>query len=116
MSQVNVLSPKSPISAFASVDLPVKRTAIILFGSFLLSFTPHLLFSVPSAGEPTQGYLHGGLVIDFIGQRTPTLKEERSNDRRTHESIAIVVCRRGDIITAIDHVGCYSDDEAEDSF
>jgi len=72
MIQVNILSPKSPISAFASIDLPVKRAALLLFATFLLGFLPHLLFSVPSAGEPTQGYLHGGLLIDFIGQRGPT--------------------------------------------
>ena len=70
MNQVNILSPKSPISAFASIDLPVQRAALLLFGSFLLSFLPHLFLSVPSGGEPSQGYLHGGLVIDFIGQRT----------------------------------------------
>jgi hypothetical protein len=68
---VNILSPKSPLSAFASVDLPLRRAAIVLFGTFVLGFIPHLLFSVPTAGEPTQGYLHGGLLIDFIGQRTP---------------------------------------------
>src|SRR5271154_7042735 len=75
MFQVNILSPKSPISAFASIDLPVKRAALLLFGSFLLGFLPHLLFSAPSAGEPTQGYLHGGLLIDFIGQRKPSQKK-----------------------------------------
>src|SRR5208282_3632770 len=66
--QVNILSPKSPLSAFASIDLPVRRAALLLFGNFLLGFIPHLLFSLPSAGEPTQGYLHGGVLIDFIGQ------------------------------------------------
>ena len=67
--QINILSPKSPLSAFASVDLPVRRAALLLFGTFLLGFIPHLLFLLPSAGEPTQGYLHGSLLIDFIGQR-----------------------------------------------
>jgi hypothetical protein len=42
---------------------------ILFFASFILGFFPHLFFSVPSAGEPTQRYLHGGLLIDFIGQR-----------------------------------------------
>ena len=68
--QANILSPKSPLSAFASVDLPVRKATLLLFGPFLLGFIPHLLFSLPSAGEPTQGYLHGSLLIDFIGQRT----------------------------------------------
>src|SRR5271170_3147242 len=68
--QVNILSPKSPLSAFASIDLPVRRATILLFTSFIIGFIPHILFNVPSAGEPTLGYLHGGLLIDFIGQRT----------------------------------------------
>lgn len=67
--QINILSPKTPLSAFASVDLPVRKAVLLFFGTFLLGFIPHLLFSLPSAGEPTHGYLHGGLVIDFIGQR-----------------------------------------------
>jgi Fungal domain of unknown function (DUF1746) len=67
--QVNILSPKSPLSAFASVDIPVRRAVLILLGTFVLGFIPHLLFALPSAGEPTQYYLHGGLLIDFIGQR-----------------------------------------------
>ena len=116
MFQVNILSPKSPISAFASIDLPVKRAALLLFGSFVLGLLPHLLFSVPSAGEPTQGYLHGGLLIDFIGQRNPPSKKESGvNGRRTHESITVVVCGCSDINTAIDNVGYYCDDDAKDT-
>lgn len=67
--QVNILSPKSPLSAFASIDLPLRRATILLLGAFALGFIPHLLLSVPTAGEPTQGYLHGGMLLDFIGQR-----------------------------------------------
>lgn len=67
---MNILSPKSPLSAFAGVELSLRKSAILLFGSFTLGFLSHLLFSVPHAGEPTQGYLHGGLLLDFIGQRT----------------------------------------------
>jgi Fungal domain of unknown function (DUF1746) len=73
--QVNILSPKSPLSAFASVDLSVRRAALFLTGAFAIGFIPHLLLSVPTAGEPTQGYLHGGLLIDFIGQSMMPLKE-----------------------------------------
>jgi hypothetical protein len=29
---------------------------------------------LPSAGELTRGYLHGGIIIDFIGQRPPSSK------------------------------------------
>src|SRR5438045_4309368 len=66
--QVNILSPKSPLSAFASIDLPVRKATILTVATFSLGFIPHLLLPVPSAGEPTQGYLHGGLLLDFIGQ------------------------------------------------
>lgn len=32
------------------------------------------MYAAPSAGEDTGGYLHGGLMIDFIGQQGPTSK------------------------------------------
>lgn len=32
----------------------------------------HALLSLPQAGEATRGYLHGGAIIDFVGQRPPT--------------------------------------------
>lgn len=31
----------------------------------------HFLFVHPTAGEETRGYLHGGLFIDFVGQKAP---------------------------------------------
>ena len=31
----------------------------------------HLIFSPTAAGEATRGYLHGGLIIDFVGQTSP---------------------------------------------
>ena len=34
----------------------------------------HFLFVHPDAGEETRGYLHGGLFIDFIGQKAPASK------------------------------------------
>lgn len=34
----------------------------------------HLYLSRPQVGEATRGYLHGGLLIDFIGQLGPTSK------------------------------------------
>jgi hypothetical protein len=34
----------------------------------------HLICKAPSASEEPRGYLHGGLVIDFIGQQGPTSK------------------------------------------
>lgn len=34
----------------------------------------HIMFARPEAGEETRGYLHGGLFIDFIGQKGPVSK------------------------------------------
>lgn len=34
----------------------------------------HIFFALPEAGEATRGYLHGGFIIDFIGQKPPTTK------------------------------------------
>ncbi|USW54935.1 Putative DSC E3 ubiquitin ligase complex subunit 4 [Septoria linicola] len=41
----------------------------IIIGSNLLCILLHCFFAAPSAGEITRGYLHGGLIMDFIGQR-----------------------------------------------
>lgn len=46
---------------------------MILF-TFTVNFLLHLLYPAPAAGEETRGYLHGGLMIDFIGQQGPTSK------------------------------------------
>jgi hypothetical protein len=40
----------------------------------LICLTWHLWTSAPSAGEATRGYLHGGLLIDFVGQLGPISK------------------------------------------
>lgn len=41
---------------------------------FAINFLLHLTYPAPAAGEETRGYLHGGLMIDFIGQQGPTSK------------------------------------------
>lgn len=41
---------------------------------FFANLVLHQLYPAPSAGEDTRGYLHGGLMIDFIGQQGPTSK------------------------------------------
>ena len=43
----------------------------VVFGTNALCILLHLLFSPPAAGEATRGYLHGGLMIDFVGQVSP---------------------------------------------
>ena len=40
-----------------------------LLGANLLCILFHILYPPPVAGEATRGYLHGGLVMDFIGQK-----------------------------------------------
>ena len=34
----------------------------------------HAVFNPPVAGEATHGYLHGGMLIDFVGQASPVSK------------------------------------------
>ncbi|MCJ1272505.1 hypothetical protein MMC21_000291 [Puttea exsequens] len=43
----------------------------IIFGTNALCLLLHLLTAPPVAGEATRGYLHGGMVIDFVGQASP---------------------------------------------
>lgn len=45
-----------------------------IVGSNLLCFILHLCYDRPAASEATRGYLHGGLAMDFIGQKGPTSK------------------------------------------
>lgn len=69
--QLNFLTPKPP-------NFPVhsqRRPAIVaLFGSTAFCFLCHVLGAAPSAGELSNGYLHGGFIIDFIGQEGPISK------------------------------------------
>ncbi|KAL8699076.1 MAG: hypothetical protein Q9201_006206 [Fulgogasparrea decipioides] len=44
---------------------------VIIFGINLLSGFLHAMYTPPTAGEATRGYLHGGLLIDFVGQLSP---------------------------------------------
>lgn len=43
-----------------------------VFGSNIICMLAHLLLALPEAGETMRGYLHGGAIIDFIGQKAPT--------------------------------------------
>ncbi|KAG9641593.1 DUF1746-domain-containing protein, partial [Aureobasidium melanogenum] len=45
-----------------------------IFGSNLLIILLHIVLARPEAGEATRGYLHGGLAMDFVGQKGPTSK------------------------------------------
>jgi hypothetical protein len=54
-------------------DEPRPFLPLIMF-SFGVNCLLHQIYPAPSAGEDTRGYLHGGLMIDFIGQQGPTSK------------------------------------------
>ncbi len=42
--------------------------------SNLIPILCHLSFSLPTTSTGSRGYLHGGIFVDFIGQRAPTTK------------------------------------------
>ena len=43
----------------------------LIFGTNIFCMLLHLIFIPPTAGEATRGFLHGGLMIDFVGQQSP---------------------------------------------
>lgn len=43
-------------------------------GTNLVCLGCHLWFPKPEAGEAARGYLHGGLLLDFVGQLGPSSK------------------------------------------
>ncbi|KAI5866866.1 DUF1746-domain-containing protein [Durotheca rogersii] len=45
-----------------------------IVGPNLICVLLHLLTSLPHAGEASRGYLHGGILFDFIGQKAPSSK------------------------------------------
>lgn len=54
---------------------PANRPYIgMIFGTNILCLLVHIFSSPPSAGEATRGYLHGGMAMDFIGQKGPSSK------------------------------------------
>ncbi|KUI66685.1 DSC E3 ubiquitin ligase complex subunit 4 [Cytospora mali] len=55
--------------------MPAPRPQIYtIFGSNIMCMLFHLIFALPEANETARGYLHGGVIIDFIGQKAPTSK------------------------------------------
>lgn len=45
-----------------------------IFGPFIICALLHLFTARSEAGEAMRGYLHGGIIIDLIGQKGPTSK------------------------------------------
>lgn len=53
--------------------MPAARPQMtIIFGSNVICMLSHLIFALSEANETERGYLHGGVIIDFIGQKAPT--------------------------------------------
>ncbi|KAK3996819.1 hypothetical protein QBC44DRAFT_316625 [Cladorrhinum sp. PSN332] len=52
--------------------LPAQRVhVIIIFVPAIICILCHIFFALPEASEATRGYLHGGVLMDFIGQEPP---------------------------------------------
>ncbi|KAJ4313833.1 hypothetical protein N0V94_006748 [Neodidymelliopsis sp. IMI 364377] len=69
----SLLTPVSDPTMQRPPDEPRPFFPVVL-GLFVVNFLLHVLYPAPSAGEDTRGYLHGGLMIDLIGQQGPTSK------------------------------------------
>ena len=69
----SLLTPTADAQLNRPLDAPKPFLPALLF-SFGGPFLLHLVCAAPQAGEDTRGYLHGGLMIDFIGQQGPTGK------------------------------------------
>ncbi|KAI1804033.1 DUF1746-domain-containing protein [Daldinia bambusicola] len=70
VSQALFISPKAEDSILI---IPNYHVSAILGPNFICILL-HLLTSLPQAGEASRGYLHGGILFDFIGQKAPSSK------------------------------------------
>ncbi|KAH7368961.1 hypothetical protein B0T11DRAFT_277925 [Plectosphaerella cucumerina] len=70
--QQNFLSPKSDDWP---IPLPAIQAQVLsVFVPSFLCVLAHILEALPSAGEAARGYMHGGVIVDFIGQTPPSTK------------------------------------------
>ncbi|KAJ9142137.1 DUF1746-domain-containing protein [Pleurostoma richardsiae] len=71
-AQYLYLTPKS--EEFLML-MPANRPHVFaIFGPNAICMLLHLVCALPEAGEAARGYLHGGVIIDFVGQKAPTSK------------------------------------------
>ncbi|KAI1096251.1 DUF1746-domain-containing protein [Rostrohypoxylon terebratum] len=68
--QALFISPKAEDTVLI---IPNYHVSAIIGPNFLCTFM-HLVASLPQAGEASRGYLHGGILFDFIGQKAPSSK------------------------------------------
>lgn len=67
--QFVLLTPKPP----TFVQPPDQQPFVsVVLGANILCIALHILFIPATGTEATRGYLHGGLAMDFIGQKGPT--------------------------------------------
>ncbi|KIW07086.1 uncharacterized protein PV09_01970 [Verruconis gallopava] len=71
MVQIVYLMPRP--KGFPEQNAPQPYVGAII-GINILCIMFHLINSAPEAGEATRGYLHGSLMLDFVGQHGPTSK------------------------------------------
>lgn len=70
----SLLTPVNETATLSRPPLEPQPFLPVLVFYFCINFLLHMTYPAPSAGEDTRGYLHGGLMIDFIGQQGPTSK------------------------------------------
>ncbi|KAI3328946.1 DUF1746-domain-containing protein [Xylariaceae sp. AK1471] len=67
-AQTLFVSPKTEDTVLI---VPNYHVSAIIAPNLLCLFL-HLISSPPEAGEASRGYLHGGILVDFIGQKAPS--------------------------------------------
>ncbi|KAK6841972.1 hypothetical protein PG990_006039 [Apiospora arundinis] len=70
LPQWTYLTPKPENIIFL---LPNYQVSAIV-GPNLVCMFLHIVTSLPQANEASRGYLHGGVLVDFVGQKPPTSK------------------------------------------
>ncbi|KAI1333438.1 DUF1746-domain-containing protein [Xylariaceae sp. FL0255] len=61
----------SPKNEDAVLIVPNYHVSAVVIPNLLCMFL-HLISPLPEAGEATRGYLHGGIMVDFVGQQPPS--------------------------------------------
>ncbi|KAL8714919.1 MAG: hypothetical protein Q9220_001432 [cf. Caloplaca sp. 1 TL-2023] len=69
MNQAFYFTPKPP--GLNPIIVGQRPQIVAIFGLNLLSMAFHSAYLPPTAGEAVRGYLHGGVLIDFVGQKSP---------------------------------------------
>lgn len=61
--QLNYLTPKPFVS-----PTPARAVFLFILGSNAFCLLVHMIWTSPPLAEESFGYIHGGLILDFIGQ------------------------------------------------